>query len=86
MRKHIENIVDNISSREEIQGIYICIDTSRSSAAVPMDRRVINALLELSFHIGERHQREVIINFGDVFGLACLAVGANAFATGYEKK
>jgi hypothetical protein len=83
---NLENIIDNISSREEIEGIYVCIDTSRSSAIVPTDSRVIDSLLELSYHIGAKSEREVIINFGDVFGLACLAVGANAFATGYEQK
>ena len=35
---NLESIVDNISSREEVEGIYVCIDTSRSSAAVPAGR------------------------------------------------
>lgn len=84
--QHSEAILDQITSREEVQGIYISIESSRVDGYAPDNPEVAKFLLDASYLIGHKRGLEVIINFADVFGLACLSAGASAFATGYESK
>ncbi len=86
IRRHFDTILDHLTARRELPGIYIFAETSRSSGSVAVNQDVARMLLMASHFVGQRLGREVVVNFADTFGLACLAVGAAAFAGGYERK
>ncbi len=81
----VDDVLDLLTSRSDLHGLYVCVETTNGSRYVA-DRSVADALLEISYHVGHRHGARVIINFADIFGLACLGVGASGFATGYTLK
>jgi hypothetical protein len=82
----LQPVLDQLAAREEAAGIYFCVETSPDNAAVSASPAVANAYLEASYLLGQHSRKEVVINYADVFGLACLAVGATAFAGGYETR
>ena len=82
----LETIIDNIATLSKIDGIYALIVRSRHNVIYDINKKNIDALLKLSYFIGKKAQKEVIINFEDIFGLVCLSLGAKLFATGYNRK
>lgn len=86
IRRHFDNILDHLTARRDLPGLYFFAETSRSSGSVAVNQDVARMLLMVSYIVGQRLGREVVVNFADTFGLACLAVGASAFAGGYERK
>ena len=86
IRAHFGTILDHLTARDDIPGVYIFAETSRSSGNVAVNQDVARMLLMASYFAGWRLEREVVVNFADTFGLACLAAGALAFAGGYERK
>jgi len=85
LARHGERILDLVTARGDV-GVYASIATSRNSDQVPDTKLFAKMLLDLSYYAGEQQNRSVVVNFADVFGLACVAVGAKAFASGYEAK
>jgi len=83
---HFGTVLDQLTARPDTPGVYAFVETSRSSGRLAVNQEVARALLMTSYFVGRRLGKEVVINFADTFGLACLAVGASAFATGYERK
>lgn len=81
----LDTVLDQVTARD-IHGVYAFVETSRSSGSVAVSQEVARALLMISHFVGQRMAREVVVNFADVFGLACLAVGARAYVGGYERK
>lgn len=81
----LQTILDNATVMDHVEGYYILIE--RDSTAIQVtEGNVARALLELSYNLGELQKKIVVINFADVFGLVCLAVGASAFGSGYTTK
>lgn len=83
---HFTTLLDQLTARADLPGLYVFVETSRSSGSVAVSREVARALLMTSYFVGRRLGKEVVVNFADTFGLACLSVGATAFAGGYERK
>lgn len=83
---HFATLLDQLTARQNAPGVYVFVETSRSNGSVAVSQEVARALLMTSYFIGQRLGREVVVNFADTFGLACLSVGASAFAGGYERK
>lgn len=83
---HLSTVLDQVTARDEVAGVYAFVETSRSSSAVAVSQEVARTLLMMSYFVGSQLGREVVVNFADSFGLACVAVGASAFAGGYEQK
>jgi hypothetical protein len=79
-------LLDQLTARTDVPGVYVFVETSRSSGSVAVSREVARALLMTSYFIGRRLGKDVVVNFADAFGLACLSVGAKAFAGGYDRK
>lgn len=84
--RHYERLVDLVTSLPDVPGLYVAVITSRDEGIVPDSREFARALLEISHVVGHQHGLPVVINFADVFGLACVAVGAEGFGFGYERK
>jgi hypothetical protein len=83
---YFETVLDHLTARAELPGVYAFVETSRSSGGVAVSRDVATALLKISYFVGLRLGREVVVNYADSFGLACLSVGAIGFGAGYEAK
>lgn len=82
---HFDSILDQITARIEIDGIYYLVDTTYSDGQV-VDVAVLDSYLKASYYIGSKLNKRAYINYAGIFGLACLAVGATAFAYSYEAK
>jgi len=80
---HLDTLLDQLTAREDVKGVYVCVAAERSA---PVSGTVAAALLELSYVLGVRAGMEVVVNFADIFGLACLAAGATSFASGFNNK
>jgi len=81
----LQTILDHAAVMQHIDGYYIVIERDAVTSQIT-EMNVARALLELSYNLGYHQEKEVIINFADVFGLVCLAVGATAFGSGYRVK
>lgn len=86
VRQQIEPLADQLTAREELAGIYLGIESSYSSVIPISARESLRALLDLSFLVGHECGCEVVVNYCDAFGLACMAVGAGRFVAGYDRK
>jgi len=80
----LQTILDNISTLRSLDGIYLVILRNKYDTLYQISPRIASSLLEISYLIGIRAKKQVIINFEDVYGLVCMGVGADGFATGYS--
>jgi len=78
----LDTVVDQVASREGIDGVYIVI--AQAAVGHPFDTvGLVNcAYLHLSRAFARRGYDIVLTNFADVFGLACIGAGATGLATG----
>lgn len=79
---YLDVLVDQLTSRysQQINGVYLVVLQKNSVHPLKTPESVLKAYLHLS-KMFSKHG-EVVVNFADVFGLPCLAVGASMFATG----
>lgn len=78
----LDTIVDVVTSRDGLSGVYILIARTTSNHPFERNRLTLRAYLRLSKAFGEAGYELVLVNFADVFGLVCLGTGANGLATG----
>lgn len=81
----LQTILDNAAVMSHIDGYYIVVERDANSVQIT-EINIARALLELTYNLGYCQEKEVVINFADVFGLICIAVGASAFGGGYTTK
>lgn len=81
----LEGLLDLLTANRGVDGFYLVMETAHTSPYVASGG-LADAMLELSYHLGERQGREVIINYADTFSLACLAAGATGMVAGYGMK
>ncbi len=84
--EQLEMILAHLKSRDALKGIYLSLENSKSDKIGPENINIAKFFLDVSFLLGHRENLEIFINHTDIFGYACLAVGATAFASGYERK
>jgi hypothetical protein len=84
--KVVQTIIDNLSTREELDGAYVLPVQLGNNSIRIIQKRVASTLLYISYVLGEQNGKIVFINFADSFGYACLAVGATGFGGGYSNK
>ncbi|SEJ54856.1 hypothetical protein SAMN05660742_11034 [Propionispira arboris] len=81
----LQTILDNAALMQHIDGYYIVVE--RDSPIIQIvEVNIARALLELTYNLGHCQDKAVVVNFADVFGLVCMAVGATAFGSGYTTK
>ena len=78
---YLDTVVDQITSRDGIDGVYVVIMQAQSAHPFETLSPVNRAYLYLSQAFSE-HFATVIVNFADIFGLVCLAGSATSVATG----
>lgn len=77
----LENIIDQVKSRDEIGGVYIVIVQTHWDHPFHNSDLVVKAYLYLSRFFGSIYDT-VVVNFADLAGLACMGIGATSFSTG----
>ncbi|MBI9042913.1 MAG: hypothetical protein JEZ06_00420 [Anaerolineaceae bacterium] len=82
----LEIIVDQLTSRPELDGVYIVLEQTTPQSTYITGKRVAWGLLSLCHDLGIRGKLDVIVNFVNVFGFACVAAGAKSFGIGSSNK
>lgn len=80
----LDAIVDHVSARTEINGVYIVIAQEAAEHPFVTRKLVHKAYFYLSNEFGRRGY-SVVVNFADVFGLVCKAVGVQFVANGQSQ-
>lgn len=81
----LEGLLDSLTTASNLDGCYLALETAHTSPYVAT-RALSDALLEISYHIGQVRGQRVVVNFADSFGLLCLAAGASDLVGGYGLK
>jgi hypothetical protein len=82
----LQAIVDQVAARP-VSGVYLLLHRAApTDTPYILDGNVARSLLSLCHDFGARAGKTVLVNYVDVFGLACIAVGATGFATGPTSK
>lgn len=63
-------------------GAYLVVVRDNAETMRLLQPNVVRAVLYASARAGSKYGKQVVVNFVDDFGLACLAAGATAFASG----
>lgn len=82
----LDTVVDQISSRDGIDGVYIVISQTHARHPFESSQVVWRAYLHLCSAFSAAGIDTIFTNFCDVFGLLCAAVGATGLATGQSGK
>jgi hypothetical protein len=72
-------------TREGLDGAYIVVAQDRAKHPFEADHDVLRTYGHLTHAIRRSGLETVIVNFADVFGLACMALGATGIATGHSQ-
>lgn len=78
----LETVIDQLSSREGIDGVYIVIAQTHANHPFESKSLVSRAYVHLARGFSKAGLELVITNFADVLGLACIGAGGTGFATG----
>lgn len=78
----LDAVVDQVTAREGINGVYIVIAQSSATHPFEASPTVFRAYAHLVKAFSEFGYDSVLTNFADVFGLVCGALGATGFSTG----
>ncbi len=78
----LDTIVDQITAREGLDGVYIVIAQSDFKHPFSTSLKVLKAYGYLTRAFSAAGYDAVITNFADIFGLICTALGSTALASG----
>jgi len=81
----LQAILDYLTA-SEYDGAYLVVLSDAPSSMRLTDRRIVKSLLYVCYITGTQYGKEVVVNFADDLGYACVATGATAFCTGYNVK
>jgi len=82
----LQGIIDHVSSREEISGIYLVIEKNTNISGRITNPYAAWSLFHMAHVFGVLCGKDVFVNFAEQLGLFALAAGAKGFASGYETK
>lgn len=82
----IRTAIDNLQVEEQIDGVYLCIMQQSNYCRHIISRNLVDSLFKLVYELAILGEKRVIVNYVDILGFACLALGATAFGTGYSTK
>ncbi len=78
----LDTVVDQITAREGLSGVYIVVAQTDANHPLKPPYAVTAAYAHLTRAFAEFGHDFIFVNFADTFGVACLGLGASAFATG----
>jgi hypothetical protein len=78
----LDLIVDPVTAREGIGGVYIVVAQMGARHPFLASRSVLRAYAHLCRAFSTAGAETIVVNFADVFGVSCLAAGASSCATG----
>lgn len=78
----LDIVVDQVTAREGLEGVYIVVAQTHAEHPNATDRRVLRAYLRLSKAFSDAGYSAVITNYAGVFGLVCIGAGATGVACG----
>jgi hypothetical protein len=78
----LDTVIDQVTSRDGVDGVYIVVAQKRSGHPFTTPERVLRAYLYLVKRFARRGYQAILTNYADVFGLICMGAGATGFATG----
>lgn len=78
----LDTVVDQVSARDGVVGAYVVIAQVHQRHPMCSPRQVTKAYAHLTKAFARRGYSFVFVNFADVFGLACVGLGATGFASG----
>lgn len=78
----LDAVVDQVCSRDDVDGVYILIAQETAAHPFDSDSKVWRAYLHLVRGFAVRPYETILTNFGDVFGLVCLGAGATGVCSG----
>jgi hypothetical protein len=81
----LDTVVDQITAREGIDGVYIVVAQSKFEHPFSTPTRTYRAYAHLAKAFAAAGYDSVITNFADAFGLVCTAFGATAMASGQSQ-
>ncbi len=79
----LEAVVDQVCARGKLAGVYIVVVQTRSHTH-PFENspNVTRAYLHLTSGFSQAGVGQIVVNFADLAGACCVALGATLFATG----
>lgn len=83
--KLFQTIMDNLSVRVELEGVYIVPVQTNDASPKLDDKNVVEGILHMCSIMSE-NEKLVIVNYADSLGYACIGAGATAFGGGYSNK
>jgi hypothetical protein len=78
----LDTIVDQITSREGVDGVYLLVAQTHANHPFATDSRVLRTYLHLTRAFRGAGYSIVLTNFAGVFGQVCIGAGATGFAAG----
>lgn len=78
----LDTIVDQVASRDGLGGVYVAVAQTQARHPLAAPSVVTRAYAHLTRAFANAGYEFVFVNFADVFGIACLGLGATGFATG----
>lgn len=78
----LDTVVDQVTSRDGLGGVYIVVAQTQALHPLSAPTIVTKAYAHLTQAFANFGYEFVFVNFADVFGIACLGLGATGFATG----
>lgn len=78
----LDTIVDQVTARDGLSGVYVAVAQTGVRHPFETPVLVLRAYAHLARAFAQFGYDTVFINFADVFGLPCLALGATSLATG----
>lgn len=78
----LDTVVDQVTSREGLGGVYIVVAQTQTRHPLSAPNAVTRTYAHLTRAFAGFGYEFVFVNFADVFGVACVGLGASGFATG----
>jgi hypothetical protein len=78
----LDTIADQVTSRPGLGGVYIVVAQTQRRHPLLAPTAVTRAYAHLTKAFANYGYEFIFVNFADVFGVACVGLGASGFATG----
>lgn len=82
----LDALVENLDAREDLEGVYIPLVQLSDPRERLSHERVVGSMLRLAKLFGQKSRLKSIFNFIEVLGVACVALGAEGYASGYSTR